>query len=193
MDKQQPEADQKQRHRDRVIAEALDKIKVYVENGQEEAFIQIKPPQLTSFQMQAIDKNPLDGQDLMECDGVEASAVDRWNSNEVLELDLIKPEDREHLGKTLTDELTGENYMLLPMDIDILINSDILTTPCVVKEHIEDEQEEKANWHSFQLQPAEGDQHSQEPGSQYCRHEFKVPKLNLNFKLFLASTLEEAK
>ncbi|XP_020808607.1 uncharacterized protein LOC110184414 [Drosophila serrata] len=186
------EAIKQQNEMDQVMAGALGNIKVFLEPGIKDAFIQIEPLKVTSFQLpEPSDKDPLATQDLMECNVVEPTTVDRWNNNKVVCVNHIKPEDMELLGKTQTDELTGEQYMLLPIDIDILLDPDNLPTPLMVQQNLENLCIGEDKGITIQLDPPE--LQGREADIQYAKHKFTIPKLNFNFNIILDSESDETK
>ncbi|XP_068159427.1 uncharacterized protein [Drosophila tropicalis] len=108
----------------RFVADAFSEVKIYLQTGRDEsAFVELGPTNIHKFQL------PPSG-----CQEVETgfnpedrTAVDEWytdavNVNEMVEINLVEEQDEQCLGQIQRDEETGEMYMLVPVEIDMLVN-----------------------------------------------------------------------
>lgn len=114
-----------------IIADAFGEVKIFVEAGRNDAFVQLKKPQLHRFQLpeqeQQQEQHHPTSHELEGFERAEDHEIDKWGKNEVLEVDLVKAKDLEQFGKMQRDVKTGEKYILLPVDIEFLIDPDNMT------------------------------------------------------------------
>ncbi|XP_016979941.1 transcription factor SPT20 homolog [Drosophila rhopaloa] len=119
------------------IAKALGDIQVYVELGNEEGFLQIRPPQLHKFRVTSRGVDSGGSQSNM-FDRADPKEIARWDLKKVHHLDLISSKDAEEFGKIQTDEVTGEVYMKVPLTLNILVD-DTKMTPDLATKRITEE------------------------------------------------------
>ncbi|XP_017013023.2 uncharacterized protein [Drosophila takahashii] len=187
------------------IAKALENIQVYVEAGKTKAFVQLKPPQLHTFEVtpQGVATGSSEADKFNRAEGTE---IARWQRERSVKLDLISSKEAEQFGKIQTDERTGETYMLVPMEINVLVDGKTLTPEVATKMIGEqDAYKEETAGHTFylyhqleghpcKLPQAALDQNPQAsqvepvpPENQvnwdYHLHNFEVPRLIFPFEL----------
>ncbi|XP_016948421.1 uncharacterized protein LOC108023442 [Drosophila biarmipes] len=108
------------------IAQALGNVQVYVEVGRPEAFVQLKQPLLHKFEVTP--KGVATGcSESDKFNRADSGEIARWQTDKVINLDLVSRKDAEQFGKIQTDARTGETYMIVPMDINILVDKTTLT------------------------------------------------------------------
>ncbi|EDW75031.1 uncharacterized protein Dwil_GK19957 [Drosophila willistoni] len=108
----------------RFVADAFSDVKLYLQTGRDEsAFVELGPTNIHKFQL------PPSGCKEVETgfNPQEKTAVDEWqtdavNMGEMVEIDLIQGQEEQSLGHIQRDENTGEMYMLVPVEIDMLVN-----------------------------------------------------------------------
>lgn len=185
---------------DDFIANALDKVQVYVEAGKPEAFVQLKEPLLYKFKITSngVATGSSESDKFQRADAKE---IARWKSDHVINLDCISDEDYEQLSQIQTDESTGETYMLVPIDINILIDDTEITPDTSTKRITEnDAYNATGAGHTIYMHPEqEGHQTGLDRNPQakhactappeeqtnydYHMHTFEVPKLSFPFEL----------
>lgn len=166
-----------------IIADAFGEVKIFVEAGRNDAFVQLKKPQLHRFQLPDQEHQAASPAELDGIERAEAHEIDKWGKNEVLEVDLVKAKDLEQFGKLQRDVKTGEKYILLPVDIEFLIDPDNMTPESATeylssydryKEVLLSRSEDKSmDVHTIHIQNLEGDkpkvvhehEHEHEQGS----------------------------
>jgi len=114
------------------IAQALGNVQVYVEAGKPEAFVQLKQPLLHKFEVtpQGVATGCPESDKFNRADSEE---IARWQTDKAINLDLVTRKDAEQFGKIQTDDRTGETYMIVPMDINILVDKTTLTPDVATK------------------------------------------------------------
>ncbi|EDW97201.1 uncharacterized protein LOC6536920 [Drosophila yakuba] len=196
--KDESQQDQRDLSKERNIAKALDNVQVYVEAGKPEAFVQLDKPLLHKFEItpNGVATGSSESNMFKRADAKE---IDRWKSDNVMKLDCISDEDREQLGQIQTDEITGETYMLVPMDINILIDEADITPDASTKRISEQEAYQKAKaghtlymthqnkGHGLDQNPQAKQTSPAPPENQanydYHVHTFEVPRLSFPFEL----------
>ncbi|XP_043655114.1 uncharacterized protein LOC122621344 [Drosophila teissieri] len=203
--KDESQQDQKELSKERNIAKALDNVQVYVEAGKPEAFVQLEQPLLHKFDItpNGVATGSSESNMFKRADAKE---IDRWKSDNVLKLDCISDEDREQLGHIQTDESTGETFMLVPMEINVLIDEADITPDASTKRITEQDAYKKAKaghtlyMHHEDEHPCKSPQANgldQNPQAQqtspaaaenqanydYHVHTFEVPRLSFPFEL----------
>ncbi|EDV49268.1 uncharacterized protein LOC6553661 [Drosophila erecta] len=195
--KDESQQDQKEPSKERGIAKALDNVQVYVEAGKTEAFVQLKQPKLHKFEItsNAVASGASESNTFQRADAKE---IDRWKSDNVIKFDCISDEYREQLGQIQTDESTGETYMLVPMDINILIDQTELTPEASTKRITEEEAYKLAEeaghtiymHHKHEGHPCKLPQaglnlnpQANQANYDYHVHTFEVPRLSFPFEL----------
>ncbi|XP_017112736.1 uncharacterized protein LOC108136226 [Drosophila elegans] len=142
----------KEAMRGEAIAKALGDVQIYVELGEEEAFVQMKPPQLHKFR---VTPNGVDSgsSESNKFDRADPTDIARWDLKRELKLDLISSQWAEQIGKLQTDEVTGEVYMIVPIDINILVDQSKMTPDLATKSITEEDayKEETGPGHTFYL------------------------------------------
>ncbi|XP_017106486.2 uncharacterized protein [Drosophila bipectinata] len=104
------------------LADTFGGAKIYVEAGRDEAYVQLKEPQLHRFKLSEQTHNPPPGYDEDAFQPAEAQDIERWGQAEVLKVDLVEKKDEEQFGKMQRDATTGEKYILLPINVEFLID-----------------------------------------------------------------------
>ncbi|KAI8036082.1 hypothetical protein M5D96_011176 [Drosophila gunungcola] len=134
------------------IAKALGDVQIYVELGEEEAFVQMKPPQLHKFRVTRNGVNS-GSSESYKFDRADPKDIARWDLKKELKLDLISSQVAEQFGKLQTDDVTGEVYMMVPIDINILVDQSKMTPDLATQSITEEDayKEETGPGHTFYL------------------------------------------
>ncbi|EDW42354.1 uncharacterized protein LOC6606567 [Drosophila sechellia] len=198
--KDESQQERKELSNDDFIANALDKVQVYVQAGKPDAFVQLKEPLLYKFEITSngVATGSSESDKFQRADAKE---IARWKSDNVINLDCISDEHREQLSQIQTDESTGETYMLVPIDINILIDDNEITPDASTKRitehdaynatgaghtiymHPEQEEHQAGLDRNTQAKHASPAPPEEQANYDYHMHTFEVPRLSFPFEL----------
>ncbi|XP_041447837.1 uncharacterized protein LOC121403871 isoform X1 [Drosophila obscura] len=106
---------------EQLIADAYANVKVLVEAGDQAGYLQIQPTEVHRFMLASYD-------DVLVEKYTEAKPqeLSKWETATALAplLNRIEPQDEQQLGKIQLDPVTGKRYMLVPIEVNVLVDGE---------------------------------------------------------------------
>lgn len=177
-----------------LVTETFSNVDMYLESDSKHGFIELNAPGLYNFQLP--EPGSLHDVNTQNENDSQSMQLGSWIQEPIEEINLIKAEDKELLGELQRDEITGEFFIMLPLEMNVLVKPDpshnieqikdsllnLATTDSVKLLKKRDNEEDNESQTTLTDTPKENENHFEE-ALEVCR--FVVPKMSLNFKLTL--------
>ncbi|KRF94233.1 uncharacterized protein LOC26528252 [Drosophila mojavensis] len=184
-----------------LVAETFGKVQLYLRSDTNRGYVKLNAPGLYSFRLPEYpDGNP---ESVTHNENEDARLTDSWTNESMEEINMVKQEDEPLLGCIQRDEVTGEFYILTPLEIDVLLQSDLPADACeqtpelplvasdsttTITDLDADVKDASQTTLTDNTQPAMPQESDDADTGILCEYEvcrFVVPQLSLNFKLTL--------
>jgi len=106
-----------------LVTETFSNVDMYLESDSKQGFIELNAPGLYNFQLP--EPGSLHDINTYNENGSHPMQLDNWIQEPMEEVNLINAEDEELLGQLQRDEITGEFYIMLPIEMNVLLKPDL--------------------------------------------------------------------
>ncbi|XP_064536948.1 uncharacterized protein LOC135427387 [Drosophila montana] len=182
-----------------LVADTFSKVEMYLQSDTKRGYVKLNAPGLYSFQMP--DHPDGDRESTTHNEDDDSTLTDSWTKESLDEINLINEDDEAQLGVIQRDEETGEMYILMPLEVDVLLHpgSSVMSeqpssltivdsSTTIAGMSVEDEEDASQTTLTENPRPLNVLHADQADREILCEHEvcrFVVPKMSLKFKLTL--------
>ncbi|XP_062140372.1 uncharacterized protein LOC133848726 [Drosophila sulfurigaster albostrigata] len=176
-----------------LVTDTFSKADIFLQSNEKFGYIQLNAPGLYNFRLPQSECECVHDVSTVNVEQMEEDELtDKWMKEPMDEINLIQAEEEQQLGFLQRDEATGELYMLLPLEVDVLLQPEqqlLPELPAGEEEQPEearqsDEDEDEAD-HEDLSQTTLTDTPKLPPEQLHEVCHFVVPKMSLNFQLTL--------
>lgn len=114
-----------------LVADTFSSVSMYLNSNLEHGYLGLNGPDLYSFQLPHPDAQHNGVTEVQD----NFDILYNWEKEDAYEINMIEPEDEQKLGVLQHDPETGELYMLMPLEIDVILQPDLLT--CSINDQID--------------------------------------------------------
>ncbi|XP_023166640.2 uncharacterized protein LOC111596593 [Drosophila hydei] len=181
-----------------LVADTFGKVQMYLKSDTKRGYVKLNAPGLYSFQMPEHPHG--DPESITHNEDDDSKLIDSWTNESMEEINLIKKDDEALLGSIQRDEVTGEIYILMPLEMDVLLQSEFpidsteqpralaasdstMTITDIVDE--ENASQTTLTDNTLPAIPLQGEEAGMGILCEYEVCRLVVPQLSLNFKLTL--------
>ncbi|TDG42700.1 hypothetical protein AWZ03_010884 [Drosophila navojoa] len=184
-----------------LVAETFSKVQLYLRSDTNRGYAKLNAPGLYSFRLPEYPDG--DPESVTHNEEDDARLIDSWTNESMEQINMVKKEDEPLLGCIQRDEVTGEYYILTPLEIDVLLQSELpasayeqaaelplaasesTTTITDLDADVKDASQTTLTDNTQPAMPQESDDADTGILCEYEVCRFVVPQLSLNFKLTL--------
>lgn len=184
-----------------LLAKTFGKVQLYLRSDTNRGYAKLNGPGLYSFRLPEYPDG--DPESVTHNEDDDARLIDSWTNESVEEINLVKQEDEPLLGRIQRDPETGEFYMLTPLEVDVLLQSELpaeafqqaaevplaasdsTTTITDLDADVKDASQTTLTDNTQPAMTQESDDADTGILGEYEVCRFVVPQLSLNFKLTL--------
>ncbi|XP_060661371.1 VID27-like protein [Drosophila nasuta] len=182
-----------------LVTDTFSKADLFLQSNEKFGYIKLNAPGLYNFRLPQSECECVHDVSTVNVEQMEEDELtDKWMKEPMDEINLIEAEEEQQLGLLQRDEATGELYMLLPLEVDVLLQPEqqlLQELPAEEEEQAEEEEEEaRQNDEDEDEDEADHEDLSQTtltdtpklpPEQLHKVCHFVVPKMSLNFQLTL--------
>lgn len=114
-----------------LVADTFSSVSMYLNSNLEHGYLGLNGPDLYSFQLPHPDAQHNGVTEVQD----NFDILYNWEKEDAYEINMIEPEDEQKLGVLQHDPETGELYMLMPLEIDVILQPDLLT--CSINDQLD--------------------------------------------------------